>query len=753
MEKTFNVKGMHCASCAANIQKKLGKMEWVDSCEVNYGTETAKISYDPKKVDVSHMNHTVDKLGYTLHPQDVHTMPDGSMMSDDEHAQHTGIGQSQESKLQEIHDMRSKVLVAIPMVVISFIYMWRDIAAANWRWGIVMLDRIREFFHHLFPVMAAYILFAIGTQYLKGIRTFVRYGEATMDTLIGIGTLVAFVYSFAIGAFEEVLAPYIDVTAHYFDVTIIVIGLVYLGKYLEAKSKLQTGDAIQKLLGLQAKTALIEQDGKEIELAISDVQVGYIMIVKPGMKIPLDGTIIYGSSSIDESMITGESMPVDKDIGDKVVGWTINKNGFLKIEATALGADSVLAHIVKMVQDAQGSKAPIEKVVDKISAVFVPIVLVIALAALITRLIIGDIPTALLTAIGVLVVACPCALWLATPTGIIVGVGKGAEHGILIKNAESLQKLHKITTVVFDKTGTITKGKPEVVDVWWDEKKILQIAYSLEKNSEHPLAQSIVDYATVQWAKTLVVDNFIALWGKGVSGIIDKQKRYIGNKKLIDEQNIVNLPPEYDIRSKQGKTVVFIADDKKIHGLFAIADTIKDKVKNAIQDLHDMGIASVMLTWDHKDVADHIAKQVGIDQVFAEVLPDQKAHIIKQLQSSKNAKIAMAWDGVNDAPALAQADVGIAMSTGTDIAIQTADITILHGDIAKIAQAIKLSKKTMRIIKQNLFWAFIYNIVGIPLAAWLFYPLLLNPVFAWAAMAFSSVSVVANSLRLKRQKI
>lgn len=753
MEKTFDVKGMHCASCAANIKKKIGKMEWVDSCEVNYGTETARISYDPKKVDVSHMNHTVDKLGYTLHPQDMHTMPDGSTMSADEHAQHTGIGQTQESKTKEIRDMRSKVLVAMPMVVISFIYMWRDIAAANWRWGIVMLDRIREFFHHLFPVMAAYVLFAIGTQYLKGIRTFVRYGEATMDTLIGIGTLVAFIYSFIIGAFEYVLEPYIDVSIHYFDVTIIVIGLVYLGKYLEAKSKLQTGDAIQKLLWLQAKTALIEQDGKEIEVSIDAVQLGQIIIVKPGMKIPLDGKIIFWSSSIDESMITGESMPVDKNIGDKVVGGTINNNGFLKIEATALGADSVLAHIVKMVKDAQGSRAPIQKMADQISAIFVPIVLVIALGAFITRLIIWSLPTALLTAIGVLVVACPCALWLATPTGIIVGVGKGAEHGILIKNAESLQKLHNITTVVFDKTGTITKGKPEVVKTWWDENKIVEIAYSLEKNSDHPLAQSIVQYALTKWVKATEVDRFVSLGWKGVSGDIGKNKRYIGNKALMDDQGITDIPAEYDTRSKQGKTVVFVADGKKIYGLFAIADTIKDNIQSAIQNLHAMGISSVMLTWDHKDVADHIAKQVGIDQVFAGVLPDQKAHIIKELQSTKNAKIAMAWDGVNDAPALAQADVGIAMSTGTDVAIETADITILHGDIAKITQAIKLSKKTMRIIKQNLFWAFIYNIVGIPLAAWLFYPLLLNPVFAWAAMAFSSVSVVANSLRLKRQKI
>jgi Cu+-exporting ATPase len=753
MKQIFDVKGMHCASCAANIQKKVSALDGVESCEINYATSTAKVSYDETKVDIAHMNHPIEKLWYTLHSQDTHVMPDGTTMSSDEHAAHTGVGQSEEAKLEEINDMKYKVRITIPMVVISFVYMAWDIAAAQWWGSIIMVEWVREFFHHLFPVMATYVLFAVGKQYLKGIWNFVRYGEATMDTLIGMGTLVAFVYSFAIGAFEEVLAPYVNVMAHYFDVTIVVIGLVYLGKYLEARSKLQTGDAIQKLLGLQAKTAIIEKDGVEMEVSIDQLQKWDVVLVKPGMKISVDGIIVSGSSSIDESMITGESMPVDKDIGDKVVGWTMNVNGFLKIETTSLGSDSVLAQIVKMVQDAQGSKAPIQKLADQISAIFVPIVLAIALISFIVWLILGSLPTALVAAISVLVIACPCALWLATPTGIIVWVGKWAQYGILIKNAESLQKLHKIKTVVFDKTWTITKGKPEVVNVWWDEDAMLTIAHSLEKNSEHPLAQSVVHYAVSKWSVAVDTVDFSAVQWQGVVATIDGKKRYLGNKKLLDTQKIDTIPSEYTTRSKEGKTVVFVFDDHKIVGMFAIADTIKDTIKTAIQDLHRLWISSVMLTGDHTDVAHYIAKQVGIDQVFAEVLPDQKAAIIKQLQEESWAHIAMAWDGVNDSPALAQADVGIAMSTGTDVAIETADITLLHGDVAKIAQAIKLSKKTMRIIKQNLFWAFVYNVVGIPLAAWVFYPILLNPVFAGAAMAFSSVSVVANSLRLKWQKL
>lgn len=753
MQKTFNVKGMHCASCAANIQKKVSALDWVESCEINYATSTANVSYDETKVDIDHMNHPIEKLWYTLHSQDMHVMPDGTTMSANEHAQHTGIGQSEETKMKEIKDMKEKVLVTIPMVVISFAYMAWDIAVAQWWWSIVMSDWVRDFFHHLFPIMAAYVLFAVGKQYLKGIWNFVRYREATMDTLIGIGTSVAFLYSFVVGAFEEVLDPYVDVMVHYYDVTIVVIWLVYLGKYLEARSKLQTGDAIQKLLWLQAKTAIIEKDGMEVEVSIDQLQKWDIVLVKPGMKISVDGVIVSGSSSVDESMITGESIPIDKNIDDKVVGGTMNVNGFLKVQATSLWNDSVLAQIVKMVQDAQWSKAPIEKLVDKVASVFVPIVLVISLLAFVVWLLLGSLPTALVTAIGVLVIACPCALGLATPTGIIVWVGKGAQYGILIKNAESLQKLHKIKTVVFDKTGTITKGKPEVVNVWWDEKHILDIAYSLEKNSEHPLAQSVVNYAISKGGVAVDTVDFSAVQWQGVVATIDKKRRYMGNKKLLDTQKIDKIPSVYTTRSKEGKTVIFVFDEHEIVGMFAIADTIKDTIKSAIQDLHRMGISSVMLTWDHTDVANYIAQQVWIDQVFAEVLPAEKASIVAKIQKESWTSVAMAWDGINDSPALAQADVGVAMSTGTDVAIETADITLLHGDIAKLVQAIKLSKKTMRVIKQNLFWAFIYNVVGIPLAAGVFYPILLNPMFAWAAMAFSSVSVVVNSLRLKWQKL
>jgi P-type Cu+ transporter len=751
MKKQFTVKGMHCVSCASAIEKKVWQLDGVESCDVNYTNASAAIAYDTAKVGEQDIAHVVKDLGYTLSSSS-HTMPDGSVMSDEDHSMHTWIGLSQEEKIAQIQAMKRKIYVTMPMVMISFVYMWWDIAMLQWWRWITMPSSVSTFFHHLFPVMATYVMFGVWLPYLRGIWTFIKHRVATMDTLIGIGTLTAYVYSFAVGAFKPLLENYIDVSAHYFDVTIVVIGLVYLGKYLEEKSKLHTGDAISKLLQLQAKTAIVEEDGQEKEVAVDLLIVWQIVIVKPWMKIPVDGKIVSGRTSIDESMISGESLPIDKDEWDAVIGGTVNIHGYIKVAITALWSSSVLSRIVKMVQEAQSSKAPIQKLVDKISSMFVPVVLVVALLAFIFWIIFGSLPTALVTGIGVLIIACPCALGLATPMGIVVWVGKGAERGILIKNAEVLQKLQKVWTVVFDKTGTITNGKPEVVNVWGDEK-LLPIVYAIENQSEHPLAQSIVRYASSSVDATTKVTDFEALGGKGVQAVLAKKTWHIGNRKLMEEQGIVDFPSLYDTRSKEGKTVVFVAADGIVHMLFAIADTIKKEAKDAIYQLHRMGIQSVMITWDHSDVAMHIAHEVGIDQVFAEVLPEDKAWHIVRLQQSSHKKIAMAGDGINDAPALAQADVGIAMSTGTDVAIETADITLLYGDITKIAQAIRLSQQTMTTIKQNLFWAFIYNIIGIPLAAGLFYPFLLNPVFAGAAMAFSSVSVVLNSLRLKMKRL
>ncbi len=574
-----------------------------------------------------------------------------------------------------------------------------------------------------------------------------------METLIGLGTSVWFLYSFIVTAFEWPLGPYIDVSVHYYDVVIVVIGFIYYGKYLETKSKLKTGEAIEKLLHLQAKTAIVERDGHEQEIPIDQVRQDDIVIIKPWSKIPVDGVIISGVTSIDESMITGESMPIDKQVGDTVIGWTMNKQWFIKVRATSLWSKSMLAHIITMVQDAQWSKAPIQKLADQISAVFVPIVLVIAFVSLVVWILTGNLMIGIVAFVSVLVIACPCALWLATPTAIIVGVGKGAEMGILIKNAESLQKLHTVTTVVLDKTGTITKWQPELVDYIGDARESdLQILASLEKQSEHPLAEAIVHAATKEDIWLISVSNFAMRAWKWVEGMIDNVQRFAGNVTLMQEEWIAVDFAKIDILTTEWKTPIFLAHKDGVKAIFGIADTIKDTAKQAIVDLHALGIQTVMLTGDNQQTAEYIARLVGIDTVKAQVLPEQKSDVIQSLQQSWQI-VAMCADGVNDSPALARADVGIAMGTGTDVAIETADITLLAWDISKLVQVIKLSRRTMRTIRQNLFWAFAYNIIGIPLAAGLFYPIMLNPIFAGLAMAMSSVSVVSNSLRLKVMKI
>lgn len=754
MKTQYKIKGMSCASCAHHIEKSLGKMPGIQSCEVNFATETAKVDFDEHQTNFDAMNSNIKPLGYSLidNKMPEHHMMDWTIMSWEDHSMHTGINQSKEEKLQEIEGMKTNVNIVMPFVIFSFLYMIIDIGGQQ-KFFPVMPEWLYELFHHIFPIIATYVLFVIGKAYIKAVWRFIRTGVANMETLIWIGTLTGFLYSFVVTAFEWPLGPYLDVSIHYYDVVIVVIGFIYYGKYLETKSKLKTGEAIEKLLNLQAKTALVERDGKELEIPIEQVQHDDIVIIKPGSKIPVDWIIVHGMSSIDESMITGESLPIDKKENDKVIGWTMNKQWFLKVKATSLGSESMLAHIIAMVQDAQGSKAPIQKLADQISAVFVPIVLVIAVVSFIVWFATGNIVIGITAFVTVLIIACPCALWLATPTAIIVGVGKGAELGILIKNAESLQKLHKVTTVVFDKTGTITKWQPELVDyIGGNRQEDLQILASLEKQSEHPLAQAIVNKAKEEKIEIKEVTSFSMLDGKGVEWKIHNQKRYAGNTTLMEELGITIDLEQIHTLTSQWKTPIFLANDKTIKAIFGIADTIKDNVKQAIADLHALKIKTVILTGDNKQTADYIASLVDIDDVRAQVLPHQKADVIMQLQQQGNI-VAMCGDGINDSPALARSDVGIAMGTGTDVAIETADITLLGGDITKLVKAIKLSRKTMATIKQNLFWAFIYNVVGIPLAAGLFYPLLLNPIFAWLAMAMSSVSVVANSLRLKAVKL
>lgn len=756
-EQSFSVLGMRCASCAAILSDKLEKLPGIKKAEVNFAVEKARVEYDPQQVSLQSMNDEVGKLGYVLQPGET----EGGHPLHADHSEPSGLGQSRRQKEQELLLQRTKIRFVFPAAILVFIYMLWDIAAGFLRF-LPPVPVPMDMADVILLVLSSVVMFWIGRPFILGLWRFIKYRAANMDTLVGIGTLTAYLYSAIIVLLPQVRELFSLPETTYFDVVIVVVGFISLGKYLEARSKLKTGEAIQKLLGLQAKTALVIRNGQETEIAVSAVLVGDIIIVKPGAKIPVDGEIIEGKTSIDESMLTGESMPVDKAAGDLVVGATLNKQGSFKFRATKVGSDTMLSQIIKMVEEAQGSKAPIQALVDRISAVFVPIVLLVALLSFGLWLIFGisalgfsaALSFAILSFVGVLVIACPCALGLATPTAIIVGVGKGAERGILIKNAESLEKLSHVDTIVFDKTGTVTQGKPQVTDVLsldplLAQADVLQYAGSAEKMSEHPLAEAVVVEAAKQNIPLLSVSDFQALEGVGLKVIVNNKNIYIHKPTVEDKES------ELAGLQAQGKTVVVVeADDKKI-GFIALSDILKAEAKEAITRIRGRGIKTVMLTGDNASTARRIAKEVGIDEVFADVLPQEKAQKIKELQIA-GRKVAMAGDGVNDAPALAQADVGLAMSTGADVAIESAGITLLYGDVTKLAEALELSRATMQTVRQNLFWAFIYNTVGIPIAAGLLYPLwgiVLNPIFAGLAMALSSVSVVGNSLRLKAKKL
>ncbi len=769
MKQTLKIRGMHCASCAVIIGKELKNAEGVQSIDVNVGTETAKIDFDENKVNVETLSKKLEPLGYSFILEDSNTMPMDHMNhsgGDMEHMDHMGMNVQKSEKLAELADMKRKLIFAIPLAALSFFVMAWDISA---KLGLVRgaSANVSAIFTYLLPLAATYVLFVVGKPYIVGVYRFLRFGSANMDSLVGIGTLVAYLYSIIVSAFRGPLAAFINVENLYFDVVIIVITFVYLGEYLEAKSKLKTGDAIEKLLNLQAKTATVLRGGKEIEIPITEVMHGDLIVIKPAGKIPVDGVITEGSSYIDESMITGEPLPVKKTVNDAVVAGTINTSGTFVFKATKVGSETMLARIIQMVEEAQGSKAPIQALADKISGIFVPVVLVIAFLSLASWLFIGSyflpfsqaLSFGLVSFVSVLVIACPCALGLATPTAIIVGVGKGAREGILIKDAATLEKLHKANVVVVDKTGTITKGKPEVVSVKnlssKSENEIIALLASLEKKSEHPLAHAIVSYADEKKINTVAIENFEALKGKGLRANVSGTEYYAGNARLMEELHLAFDKKVIEEETLNGKTPIILATKNEVLGIVMVADAIKPEAVEAVTRLHTLGMRVVMLTGDDKNTANYIAKQAGIDDVVAEVMPEDKLNKIKALQAEGKI-VVMAGDGVNDAPALAQADIGIAMATGTDVAIESAGITLLHGDISKLVKAIALSKLTMRGIKQNLFWAFFYNIVGIPLAAGAFYPLfgwLLNPIFAGLAMALSSVSVVGNSLRLKTKKL
>ena len=745
---TYHVTGMHCASCSSLIERTVGKLAGVSSVSANYATESMSVAFEGKETSAESLAKVLKPLGYELAVSKPATSTQAAAVPGEKNA--------------EVNALRNKVIVSVPMVAISAFVMGWDIFSGL---GFVPAapESLNEFFHHLLPLMATYMLFVVGLPYLLGVFRFLRYGAASMDTLIGLGTSVAYIFSFSLTAFEILLKPYLDTSHSYYDVTIIVIGFITLGKFLEARAKLRTGGAIEALLGLQAKTAILLEGGKEREIPIEQVVAGNILVIRPGSRIPVDGVVKLGRSFVDESMVSGEPLPVKKTAASQVIGGTLNTDGSFTMEATKVGSETVLAHIIDMVAKAQGSKAPVQRLADQLSAVFVPVILVIAFAALAVWLLLG-IPAlgfesaltyGLTSFVGVLVIACPCALGLATPTAIIVGIGKGAGAGILIKDATTLEKLAKINTIVVDKTGTITKGAPELVDLILydakDESKTLEILAGLENRSEHPIGRSIVKAAKERGLVIPDVTNFEIIKGQGLSATIGQELYFAGNAKLMTKLGRGIDLKELEFRTKAGDTPVFLATKKSLLALAYVADAVKPEAAAAVAELKSLGLNVIMLSGDNSNTARHVADLVGITDVVAEASPEEKLTQIKKLQA-QGLRVAMAGDGVNDAPALAQAEVGIAMGTGTDVAIGAAGLTLLNGDISRLVKAVKLSRSTMTAIHQNLFWAFSFNLIGIPLAAGLLYPkwgLLLSPVFAGAAMAFSSVAVVSNSLRLK----
>lgn len=737
-EITIPIGGMTCASCANSIEKAVKKLQGVASINVNFATEKATVKYDSNVVRISGVKKAIEKAGYT--PLEIEAG--------------ASIDEEKERRNKEVKNLWNRFLVAaifsLPMLYIAMGHM---LGAPLPKLVDPMYNPVNfglSQFILMLPILWAGINF-----YKVGFKTLAKRSP-NMDSLIAIGTGAAFLYG-VYGVIAIFNGNYDMANYLYFETAAVIITLILLGKYLETVSKGKTSEAIKKLMGLQPKTAVVIQDGKEIVIPIEEVEVGDIIVVKPGEKIPVDGTVTEGYTSIDESMLTGESIPVEKQVGDRIIGGSINKNGTIRFQATKVGKDTALSQIIKLVEDAQGSKAPIAQLADIISGNFVPVVIVIAILASITWFLTGQSITFALTIfISVLVIACPCALGLATPTAIMVGTGKGAEHGVLIKGGDALETAHKIQTVIFDKTGTITEGKPEVTDVIVQngitKDELLALAAAAEKGSEHPLGEAIVRAGEEKKLDLKKVDDFIAIPGHGIEVTIDNRHLLLGNKKLMNEKNIViNLQAESDKLASEGKTPMYIAMDNKLVGIIAVADIVKESSQKAIKNLHSMGIEVAMITGDNRRTAEAIAKQVGIDIVLAEVLPEDKANEVKKLQD-QGKKVAMVGDGINDAPALAQADIGMAIGSGTDVAMESADIVLMRSDLMDVVTAIQLSKKTIRNIKENLFWAFIYNIVGIPIAAGLLYIFggpLLNPVFAAAAMALSSVSVVSNALRLR----
>ena len=735
---TFKVEGMTCSACANRVERVTQKIEGVELAVVNFATEKLTIKLDADVASYGQVKAAVEKAGFQL-------------VSEEDTIKREEKKRDEASKL--LIRFIISLIFALPLLIISMGHMVGmplphliDPMMNPFNFGIVQLILT------LPVVMAGYKFYQVGIKNLIQL-------SPNMDSLIAIGTLTAFFYSvFGIYKITQGDASY---AMHlYFESAAVILTLITLGKYLEAVSKGKTSQAIKALMGLAPKTATIERNGRELEVPIEEVVVGDLVLVKPGEKLPVDGEVIEGSTAIDESMLTGESIPVEKTVGSVVIGASINKTGFIKYKATKVGRDTALAQIVKLVEDAQGSKAPIAKMADIISAYFVPIVIGLAILSSVAWLLAGETGVfALSIFISVLVIACPCALGLATPTAIMVGTGKGAEYGVLIKGGEALETTHKLSTLIFDKTGTITEGKPKVTDIVTtnlSEEQLLIYAASAEKGSEHPLGEAIVRAAIDRGYQLCELQSFNAIPGHGIEVGIQGKQMLLGNKKLMIEKTIdvSSLSETSDQLAYDGKTPMYMAIDGQLAGIIAVADTVKESSKKAIETLHQMGIKVAMITGDNQKTADAIARQVGIDLVLAEVLPADKANEVKKLQET-GVKVGMVGDGINDAPALAQADIGIAIGSGTDVAIESADIVLMKSDLMDVSTAIKLSKATIRNIKENLFWAFAYNVLGIPVAMGLLHLLggpLLNPMIAAAAMSLSSVSVLLNALRLRRFK-
>lgn len=735
------IQGMTCASCVKKVEKALSSVKGVVQAGVNFATERASVEYIPEEVSIRDLKKAIEEAGYQVlevKEEDI-------------------VEKERLAREAELSRLKLKFILGAILLAPILLLMYGASLLEKW----TGLSHEMNFFIQF--LLATPVQFWAGWQFYIGFWKATKHKTSDMNTLIAVGTSAAYLYSLVVTFVPHRIMVKGLMMMVYFDTSAAIIVLILLGRFLEARAKGKTSEAIKKLIGLQPKTARIIRDGNEIDIPVEEVSTGDIVVVRPGEKIPVDGIIKGGYSSVDESMVTGESLPVEKKSGDSVIGATINKTGTFKFEATKVGKDTVLAQIVRLVQEAQGSKPPIARMVDVIASYFVPVVISIAIITFIVWYFFGPHPAltyAFLNFVAVLIIACPCALGLATPTSIMVGTGKGAENGILIRGAEALETAHQLNTIVLDKTGTLTKGEPSVTDIIESEKfskkEILTLAASAEKGSEHPLGESIVKKAKEENLSLLDSKNFQAFAGLGIEATIDSKRILLGNLRLMEEKKVGlnGLLNKAEQLSNEGKTPMFLAIEGKAAGIIAVADTLKENSKEAVEAFHKMRLEVVMLTGDNQRTAKAIANQIGVDRVLAEVLPEMKAEEVRRLQS-EGRKVGMVGDGINDAPALAQADVGIAIGTGTDVAMESSDITLIGGDLRGIVTAIALSKATIRNIKQNLFWAFAYNTILIPVAAGVLFPffgILLHPTFAAGAMAFSSVTVVSNALRLRRFK-